>query len=117
MRQTDDSARWIKYQTPSFRYMMLDTSEDSRSPLLANLRKPSPYKSALAERLARLKAQAAAATIGIDTLAKASGGAANSPPSPDTAPKPPPAARKKDSSDKTDPGRHTDTSNQKVSTR
>ena len=83
-RQTDDSSRWIKYQTPSFRYMMLDTSEDSRSPLLANLHKPSPYKSALAERLARQKAQAAAATIGIDTLAKASG----SPAPPDTPQKP-----------------------------
>jgi hypothetical protein len=40
--------------------MMLDTSDNSRSPLLANLRKPAPYKSALAERLARIKAQAAA---------------------------------------------------------
>ncbi|WP_431218041.1 hypothetical protein ACQ86N_41810 [Puia sp. P3] len=41
--------------------MMMDTSDGSRSPLFLNLRKPSPYKSALAERLARLKAQNAAA--------------------------------------------------------
>jgi penicillin-binding protein 2 len=54
--ETGDSSRWLKYQTPSFRYMMLDTSDNSRSPLLANLRKPAPYKSALAERLARIRA-------------------------------------------------------------
>jgi hypothetical protein len=58
--QTGDSSRWIQYQTLSFRRLMLDTSDDSRSPLLANLRKPSPYKSALAERMARIRAQAAA---------------------------------------------------------
>src|SRR3984957_532447 len=58
--QNGDSSRLLKYQTPSFRYMMLDTSANSRSPLLANLRKPAPYKSALAERLARIRAQAAA---------------------------------------------------------
>jgi len=58
--QTGDSSRWLKYQTPSFRRMMLDTSDDSRSTLLANLRKPPPYKSALAERMARIRAQAAA---------------------------------------------------------
>jgi penicillin-binding protein 2 len=58
--QTGDSSRWLQYQTPTFRRMMLDTSDDSRSPLLANLRKPAPYKSALAEWLARMKAQAAA---------------------------------------------------------
>jgi hypothetical protein len=132
-RQTDDSSRWIKYQTPSFRYMMLDTSDNSHSPLLANLRKPSPYKSALAERMARLKVQAAAATIGIDTLAKASGpaGSAASPGSPDTAPtKPPPGnssdtsqrrhtGTKKDSSGGGNPPavHPTDTSNQKVPTR
>ena len=68
--QTDDSSRWIKYQTPSFRHMMLDTSDDSRSPLMQNLRKPAPYRSALAERLARQKAQAAAATIGLDSVNK-----------------------------------------------
>jgi penicillin-binding protein 2 len=124
-RQTDDSTRWIKYQTPSFRYMMLDTSENSRSPLLANLRKPSPYKSALADRMARLKAQAAAATIGIDTLAKASG-PAGSPGPPDTAPKSPPAGgpdpsqRRRpspttDSSANPIPGRPADSSNQKAS--
>src|SRR5580658_8569107 len=58
--QTGDSSRWLQYQTLSFRRMMLDTSDNSRSPLLANLRKPSPYKSALAERLARIRAQDAA---------------------------------------------------------
>ncbi|HET6254104.1 MAG TPA: penicillin-binding protein 2 [Puia sp.] len=58
--ETGDSSRWLKYQTPSFRYLMLDTSDNSRSPLLANLRKAPPYKSALAERLARIRAQAAA---------------------------------------------------------
>jgi hypothetical protein len=58
--QTGDSTRWLQYQTPSFRHMMLDTSDNSRSPLLANLRKPAPYKSALAERMARIRAQAAA---------------------------------------------------------
>jgi hypothetical protein len=41
--------------------MMLDTSYNSKSPLYANLHKPPPYKSALAERLARIRAQAAAA--------------------------------------------------------
>jgi len=51
----------LKYQTPAFRYMMLDSSYGSKSPLYLALHKPSPYKSALAERLARQKAQAAAA--------------------------------------------------------
>jgi penicillin-binding protein 2 len=59
-RQSGDSTRWIKYQTPSFRSMMLDTSYNSKSPLYANLHKAPPYKSALAERLARIRAQAAA---------------------------------------------------------
>jgi penicillin-binding protein 2 len=58
--QTGDSSRWLQYQTLSFRRLMLDTSDNSRSPLLANLRKPPPYKSALAERLAKIRAQAAA---------------------------------------------------------
>lgn len=70
-RQSGDSSRWIKYQTPSFRYMMLDTSDNSRSPLMLNLLKPSPYKSALAERLAKERAKAAAATIGLDSAVKA----------------------------------------------
>lgn len=56
-----DSTRLLKYQTPSFRYMMLDTSENSKSPIWQNLHRPSPYKSALAERMAKLRAQAAAA--------------------------------------------------------
>jgi hypothetical protein len=60
-RQSGDSTRWIKYQTPSFRFMMLDTSYNSRSPIYANLHKAPPYKSALAERLARIRAQAAVA--------------------------------------------------------
>jgi hypothetical protein len=59
--QSGDSTRWIKYQTPSFRSMMLDTSYNSKSPLYVNLHKAPPYKSALAERLARTRAQAAAA--------------------------------------------------------
>jgi penicillin-binding protein 2 len=59
--QSGDSTRWLKYQTPAFRYMMLDSSYGSKSPLYLALHKPSPYKSALAERLARQKAQAAAA--------------------------------------------------------
>ena len=58
--QSGDSTRWIKYQTPSFRNMMLDTSYNSKSPLYANLHRVPPYKSALAERLARNRAQAAA---------------------------------------------------------
>jgi penicillin-binding protein 2 len=66
-RQSGDSSRWLKYQTPSFRFMMLDTLAGSKSPLYLALHKPSPYKSALAERLAKQKAQAAAATIGMDT--------------------------------------------------
>ena len=70
-RQSDDSSRWIKYQTPAFRNMMLDTSDGSRSPLMSNLLKPSPYKSALAERLAKERAKAAAATIGLDSAVKA----------------------------------------------
>ncbi len=38
-RQTGDSARWIKYQTPSFRATMLDTSGNVRNPLLDALLK------------------------------------------------------------------------------
>jgi len=60
-RQSGDSTRWIRYQTPSFRYMMLDTSSGSKSPYYANLHRPQLYKSALAERLARIRAQAQAA--------------------------------------------------------
>jgi penicillin-binding protein 2 len=71
-RQSGDSARWLKYQTASFRYMMLDTSDGSRSPLMLSLLKPSPYKSALAERLAKERARAAAAAIGLDSAMKAS---------------------------------------------
>ena len=43
---------------------------NSKSPLLLNLRKPSPYKSALAERMARLRAQAAAAEARQDSTRK-----------------------------------------------
>ena len=60
-RQSGDSTRLIKYQTPSFRSMMQDTSGDSKSPLYINLRRTAPYKSALAERLAKQKAAASAA--------------------------------------------------------
>src|ERR1700744_416981 len=69
-RQSGDSSRWTKYQTPSFRNMMLDTSDGSRSPLMLNLMKASPYKSALQERLAKERAKAAAATIGLDSAVK-----------------------------------------------
>jgi penicillin-binding protein 2 len=69
-KQTGDSTRWIKYQTPSFRYLMMDTSAGSKSPLYLNLRKPSPYKSALAERMAKLKAQAAASAARLDSTRK-----------------------------------------------
>ena len=72
--QSGDSTRWLKYQTPAFRYMMLDSSYGSKSPLYQALHKPSPYKSALAERLAKQRAQAAAATIGLDTAIKAGAG-------------------------------------------
>jgi penicillin-binding protein 2 len=75
-RQSGDSSRWLKYQTPAFRYMMLDSTAGSKSPLYQALHRPSPYKSALAERLAKQRAQAAAATIGLDSAIKAS---ANSP--------------------------------------
>ena len=61
-RQSGDSSRWIKYQTPSYRAMMQDTSGDSKSPLYLNLKRSLPYKSALAERLAKRKAAADAAT-------------------------------------------------------
>jgi len=98
--QSGDSTRWLKYQTPAFRYMMLDSSYGSKSPLYQALHKPSPYKSALAERLAKQKAQAAAATIGLDSAIKSganSPGDSNRPRSPrpprsDTGAKP--AARK-----------------------
>jgi penicillin-binding protein 2 len=70
-RQSGDSSRWLKYQTPAFRYMMLDTSNGSKSPLYQALHKPAPYKSALAERLAKQRAQTAAATIGLDSAIKA----------------------------------------------
>ncbi len=69
-RQNGDSSRLLKYQTPSFRYMMLDTSANSKSPLYLNLHRTPPYKSALAERLAKQKAAAAAATIGLDSAVK-----------------------------------------------
>ncbi len=38
-RQSGDSSRLLKYQTPSFRAMMQDTSENSHSPLLQAIRK------------------------------------------------------------------------------
>jgi penicillin-binding protein 2 len=76
--QTGDSDRWLKYQTPSFRNMMLDTSDNSRSPLMQNLRKPSPYRSALAERLARERALAAPSATGADSVTKPTGGAGDS---------------------------------------
>ncbi len=66
-RQSGDSTRWIKYQIPSFRYMMLDTSYNSKSPIYLSLHKAPLYKSALAERLARIRAQAAAQQQTIDS--------------------------------------------------
>jgi penicillin-binding protein 2 len=70
-RQTGDSTNWIRYQTPSFRYMMMDTSYGSKSPLYINLHKAPPYKSALAERLAKQRAQAAAAANAANAAAAA----------------------------------------------
>ena len=70
-RQTGDSTNWIRYQTPSFRYMMMDTSYGSKSPLYINLHKAPPYKSALAERLAKQKAQATAAANAAAAAAQA----------------------------------------------
>jgi penicillin-binding protein 2 len=87
--QSGDSTRLLKYQTPSFRYMMLDSSYGSKSPLYQALHKPSPYKSALAERLARQKAQAAAATIGLDTAIKAGVGVSPGDSNRPRTPKPP----------------------------
>jgi penicillin-binding protein 2 len=118
-RQSGDSSRWIKYQTQAFRYMMLDTSDGSRSPLMLNLLKASPYKSALAERLAKERARVAAATIGLDSAMKA---AASGDTGPHVAPRPrkdspggaPPAIRPRRSTDSSD---HTDSSNHKDSTR
>jgi penicillin-binding protein 2 len=72
-RQSGDSTRWLKYQTQSFRVMMMDTSYGTKSPLFLNLHKAPPFKSALAERLAKQKAAAAAATIGLDSTIKSSG--------------------------------------------
>lgn len=60
-RQTGDSTRLLKYQTASFRNMMQDTSYGSKSPLYLALHKAVPYKSALAEKQAKLRAQAQAA--------------------------------------------------------
>jgi penicillin-binding protein 2 len=39
-----DSSRLLRYQTPSFRAMMLDTSENSKSPLLAAIKKQPVIK-------------------------------------------------------------------------
>jgi penicillin-binding protein 2 len=71
-RQSGDSTRWLKYQTPSFRYAMLDTSDNSQSPLFRNLRKIPPYKSALAERLARASARSATSGARYDSSGKTS---------------------------------------------
>lgn len=87
--QSGDSTRLLKYQTPAFRYMMLDTSDNSKSPILASLRKPAPYKSALADRLARIRA-AEAQQRAADTSQQPA-------PAGDTIKKQPPA-RKPDSS-------------------
>lgn len=43
-KQTKDSSRWLKYQTPSFRSMMLDTSDNSNSPLYRNIKKMQVIK-------------------------------------------------------------------------
>jgi penicillin-binding protein 2 len=75
-----DSSRWLKYQDPAFRRMMMDTSGDSRSPILASLRKPAPYKSALAERMAKIRARAAA-----DAAAQQPAADSNQPPPADSA--------------------------------
>ncbi|HWK03109.1 MAG TPA: penicillin-binding protein 2 [Puia sp.] len=49
-KQGRDSTRWLKYQTPSFRAMMLDTSENSKSPLLQAIRKMQVMKLAWMEK-------------------------------------------------------------------
>jgi penicillin-binding protein 2 len=43
-KQSKDSSRWLKFQTPSFRAMMLDTSENSSSPLYRNIKKMQVIK-------------------------------------------------------------------------
>ena len=43
-RQSGDSTRWVKYQDPSFRAMMLDTFYGSKSPILAALLKTPALK-------------------------------------------------------------------------
>jgi hypothetical protein len=86
--QSGDSTRWIKYQTPSFRNMMLDTSYNSKSPLYLSLHKAPLYKSALAERLARVRAQAAAQQHPADSSQNRSTPDSSGPP-----PKPSPAIR------------------------
>ena len=70
--------------------MMQDTLAGSKSPLYLALHRPAPYKSALAERLAKLKAQSAAATIGLDSVIKATADS--------DVKKPAPVPHKKDSS-------------------
>ena len=71
---------------------------------MANLRKASPYKSALAERLARLKAQAAAAaTIGLDSVVRVTGASGGASGPPDTSPKSPPPPRKRDTTSRIGP--------------
>jgi len=109
-KQSGDSTRLLKYQTPAFRYMMLDTSEGSKSPILLNFRKAAPYKSALAERMAKLRAQAAASAARQDSSQRPVSGATQTTPgtapaTPGTAPAtpsgtaapPPSSARHKDS--------------------
>jgi membrane peptidoglycan carboxypeptidase len=113
-RQSGDSTRWLKYQGSAFRYMMMDTSDGSKSPLMTNLLKPSPYKSAVAERLAKQRAQAAAATIGLDSVVKVTADS--------NVKKPAPVVHKKDSSHSAapsppKPAPPTDSSTHKDSTR
>jgi penicillin-binding protein 2 len=115
-RQSGDSTRWLKYQTQSFRVMMMDTSYGTKSPLFLNLHKAPPFKSALAERLAKQKAAAAAATIGLDSTVKSSGSQ-----TPDSQRRPTPSPRPihRDSSASLPPRRLTpspDSSTQKDST-
>ncbi|HEX9509065.1 MAG TPA: penicillin-binding protein 2 [Puia sp.] len=43
-KQGRDSTRWLKYQTPSFRAMMLDTSDNSNSPLYQNIKRMQVIK-------------------------------------------------------------------------
>lgn len=74
--ESGDSTRLLKYQEPAYRRMVLDTSNDTRSPIWASFHRPAPYKSALAERLATIRAREAAQRQAPDSQAVHSDSAA-----------------------------------------